>query len=518
MNTQPLSRFAIVADTPSGASARTGWTPGPAASLALALAVTALPVAAHLAGQAIGLAACVALALIVTVFAAPAVLTALIFAYLFQNLVVAVLSPHIASLDQFNAIRAYNFVFTAVAWIAVVTPYWSARGSFAPALRRLMDVSTAALVLIGIYFVIGFPANPESAAVYLRNIATPFLLFQIFVLIAYRQRVSLAVALVLIAVACLLYGYLELLDHNHLFAAINGDTYLHWRTRKDHEAGVYLKEMYETGRVMRSEMDALVVDFLNTPLTRDLGLQFYRLVGPNFHSISYAYVLAFFCVMLFALGHRWYALLALPVLLVVGSKGALVFTVLTIAATALLTRLRGFAPLWIFLALLVAYAAAGIVAGIRTGDYHVIGFLGGLKGFFANPIGRGIGVGGNLSIDMATRLDWSRSQSLGHTDVAVESAVGVLLYQMGVFGAVVLAVFAWIAVRLWRLYLVTGNRACAAVAFSVLVVVINGIFQEEALFAPLAMGLVLAMAGLLLGRGCRPPDRPGLHDRYAAHG
>jgi hypothetical protein len=93
--------------------------------------------------------------------------------------------------------------------------------------------------------------------------------------------------------------------------------------------------------------------------------------------------------------------------------------------------------------------------------------------------------------------------------VAVESAVGVLLYQMGVFGAVVLGVFGWIAAKLWRLYLDTGNRACAALAFSVLVVGVNGIFQEEALFAPLAMGMVLALAGLLLGRGCRPAAREG---------
>jgi hypothetical protein len=389
----------------------------------------------------------------------------------------------------------------------VVAPYWSARMSFARPLRILMDVSTAALVLIGLNFILGFRANPGAAAVYLRNIATPFLLFQIFLLVAYRHRVVLTTSLVVIAAVCLVYGYLEIFDHDHLFRAINGDTYLHWRTRQDYDAGVYLKEMYETGRVMRSHMDALLVDFLNTPLLRDFGWQFYRLVGPNFHSISYAYVLAFFSVILFALRQRWYAVLALPVLLVIGSKGALVFALLVIGATVVLLRLRGWTPLWIFVALLALYAAAALVTGIRTADYHVIGFIGGLKGFLANPIGRGIGVGGNLSIDMATRLDWSRSQSLGHTDVAVESAVGVLLYQMGVFGAVVLAVFGWIAAKLWRLYLDTGNRAGAAVGLSVLVVAVNGIFQEEALFAPLAMGMVLALAGLLLGRGCRAPPR-----------
>jgi hypothetical protein len=507
MNTQaPSARFAPAADARLGVPAPE-WTPGPAASLVLAAAVTGLPVVAHLAGQPLGLATCAVLALMVAVFAAPALPAALIFSYLFQNLVVALISPQIVNLDQFNAIRAYNFVLTAVAWTTVVAPYWSARASFAPPLRLLMDVTTAALVLIGLYFVLGFKANPGAAAVYLRNIATPFLLFQIFLLVAYRHRVALTTSFIVIAVVCLVYGYLEILDHDHLFRVINGDTYLHWRTRQDYDAGVYLKEMYETGRVMRSHMDALLVDFLNTPLLRDFGWQLYRLVGPNFHSISYAYVLAFFSVTLFALRHRWYAVLALPVLLVIGSKGALVFTVLVIAATIVLLRLRGWAPLWLFVALLVLYAAAGIATGIRTADYHVIGFIGGLKGFLANPIGRGIGVGGNLSIDMATRLDWSRSQSLGHTDVAVESAVGVLLYQMGVFGVVVLAVLGWIAAKLWRLYLDTGNRACAAVAFSVLLVAVNGIFQEEALFAPLAMGMVLALAGLLLGRGCRAPPR-----------
>jgi hypothetical protein len=501
----PLARVFAAAPRPGVRTHE--WTPGAAASLALAVAVTGVPVAVHLAGQPFGIAACVVLALMLAVFAAPALPTALIFAYLFQNLVVALLSPQIADLDQFNAIRAYNFVLTAVAWVAVVVPYWSARASFARHLRVLMDVTTAALALIGVYFVLGFAANPGSAAVYLRNIATPFLLFQIFLLVAYRHRIALAAPLVTIAVACVVYGYLEILDHDRLFRTINGDTYLHWRTRQDYDAGVYLKEMYETGRVMRSHMDALVVDFLNTPLLRDFGLQVYRLVGPNFHSISYAYVLAFFSVTLFALRHRWYALLALPVLLVIGSKGALIFSVLVIAATVVLLRLRGWTPLWIFAVLLVLYAAAGIATGIQTADYHVIGFLGGLKGFLANPIGRGIGVGGNLSIDMATRLDWSRSQNLGHTDVAVESAVGVLLYQMGVFGAVVLAVFGWVVVKLWRLYLASGNRACAATAFAVLLVGVNGIFQEEALFAPLAMGLVLALAGLLLGRGCRAPPR-----------
>jgi hypothetical protein len=151
---------------------------------------------------------------------------------------------------------------------------------------------------------------------------------------------------------------------------------------------------------------------------------------------------------------------------------------------------------------LAAYVAAGILTGIRTQDYHVMGFIGGLRGFVSNPLGRGIGVGGNLSIDMST-VDWSKSQHLGHTDIALESSVGVLLYQMGVFGAVIFAALAWIAVRLWKQYLHSRERLYAAAAFALLAVTANGVFQEEAMFAPLALGIVLAFAGLLLGRAHR---------------
>jgi len=39
----------------------------------------------------------------------------------------------------------------------------------------------------------------------------------------------------------------------------------------------------------------------------------------------------------------------------------------------------------------------------------------------------------------------------------------------------------------------------------------NGIFQEEALFAPLAFGTMMALAGLLMGRHCRVDAPDGAH-------
>jgi hypothetical protein len=161
---------------------------------------------------------------------------------------------------------------------------------------------------------------------------------------------------------------------------------------------------------------------------------------------------------------------------------------------------------WYF-ATLAAYAAAGIAVGIRAGDYHVIGFLGGLRGFIANPLGRGIGAGGNLSLSVSS-FDWSTSQQLGHTDVALESSVGVLLYQMGVAAIAVLAVLFWITLTLWRHYRATRQPMYAAGAFGIAVIVVNGIFQEEAMFAPLALGLMCAFAGLMLGVTYRAMPTP----------
>src|SRR5262249_56094707 len=103
------------------------------------------------------------------------VAVALLFASLFQNLFVALLSPAITASNQLNAMRGYNFILTAAVWLLLAASYWTSRASFDRDFRRLIDVTTAALVLIGIYFVLGLAANPAGAVVYLRNIVTPVL-------------------------------------------------------------------------------------------------------------------------------------------------------------------------------------------------------------------------------------------------------------------------------------------------------------------------------------------------------
>jgi hypothetical protein len=477
---------------------------GPFAVLALAAVVTAVPLVAHLSGQLFGLAACLALALLVANFASPAAPVVLVFAYLFQNLFVALVSPGIHDLNEFNAIRGYNFILTAGMWIVVAGSYWLDRASFDARVRSILNVTTAVLVAVWLYFAIGLVVDPGGAIVYLRNITAPFLLFQIFTIVAYRNRVSVTTALILMAIAILVFGYVELLADEKLFRLVNGDVYLKWRMKQEYESGAWLRQLQETGRVYRSYLDAMDIDFLNTPLLSELGPRIHRLVGPNFHPISFAYALAGFSVLLVAIGHWWFVLLAFPALLVIGSKGALLLVVMVTGALVVVRRWRGSAPLWCYAALLVVYAGAGIAMGIKNDDYHVIGFVGGLKGFLQNPLGHGIGAGGNLSLTLnSTMIDWSRSQHLHSTDVAVESAVGVLLFQMGVFGVALVATLGWIAAKLWRLYGRTRELALAAAALGLLTIIANSIFQEEALFSPLALGLQLGFCGLLLGRAYR---------------
>ena len=85
------------------------------------------------------------------------------------------------------------------------------------------------------------------------------------------------------------------------------------------------------------------------------------------------------------------------------------------------------------------------------------------------------------------------------TDIAVESAAGVLLYQMGVAGLAVIAIYLWLARTAWRLFGALRAPALALTAASIVIILVNGLFQEEAWFAPLALGLALAFAGLTFG-------------------
>jgi hypothetical protein len=450
---------------------------------------------------AIGALALVACAIVA---AAPGYAPAIaIFVLLFQNLFVSILSPFIADPSALEFIKGYNFLDCSVMWLATLALYVARRRNNSPEVNRLMIASTGVLGVVMLYFVIGFVENGLAATIYLRNIVLPLFLFQLALLTAASFEVRITPVLVAIAALFLLCGYVELMFRDFWLAITNGHAYWMFDEIKATNSGSWEREMRATGQVLVDLKDRFSFSFLNTPLLEGLGLSnILRVFGPTLSAISYAYGVCFFILFLFSVKRPWLATAAIPLAIFCSVKGALIM-VLFVAAAWMLTRLIGaVATLGLGLAALVVYAAFGIYLGLQIGDYHVIGFMGGWNGFLQQPFGRGLGAGGNLSENFAS-IDWSAAQQAGAVDGAVESAVGVLLYQMGFAALVPLAFYAMIGLRTWRLYARSGILTQGLVAFGIFVILVNGLFQEEALFAPPALGMLTCLAGLVIGNAVR---------------
>jgi hypothetical protein len=474
----------------------------PVATVAMALLCTGLPVLAHAVSPIVAIVLCLLNAGLVWAIAPAAIPIVVVTAFLFQNTFVAMVIHANIDKADFNLLRAYNFFLLATlfalacTWIAVNWRYIDATQ------RRFIAACSAALVIIAVYFLVGLQKDPSSASVYLRNMASGPLCFAVGMVAAWRSPGrtlgTYNAALPLIVIATLVYGYAELAFDFGFLELFGGDTYLKIRIQDMANAGFWVKKLQETGEVLRDPIDMYRTVLLNSAVFKDLGLLLYRPNGPNFHPISFAYALGFLSLCSLVKSRFSVALCTLPLLIIVGSKGALVLVVLSVLGLALIRASRASSIPPFVGAFLAVYMALAFIIGFRIGDYHVLGFMGGIHGFFANPFGRGLGVGGNISLDMA-QIDWSAAQHRGRTDIAVESAVGVMLYQLG-FGAIAVIGFnLWIARRCWHSFRQHMAPALALSAIAIVATTANGILQEEALFSPLAIGLTMLYAGLVLG-------------------
>ena len=426
-----------------------------------------------------------------------------IFILFFQNLFVSVLSSFISTPSELEFIKGYNFLVCSVMWLTTLALYAFGRRNHSAEINRLMGWGIVTLATVMIYFAIGFLQDGLAASIYLRNIVLPLFLFQLSLLTAATYEIRMTPFLVAMAVILIVCGYTELMFRDFWLAITNGHTFWGFDELKATRSGVWEAEMRATGNVPVDLKDRFSFSFLNTPLLEDFGLsKILRILGPNMSPISFAYGLAFFILFLFSVGLPWLALSAFPLLVFCSVKGALILTIFVCLAWASTRLLGAVSTLVLSLLALVVYAIIAIYIGLQIGDYHVIGFMGGWNGFLANPFGRGLGVGGNLS-DGYFAIDWNAAQQAGSIDGAVESAVGVLLYQMGIAAFVPLAFFFAIALKAWRLYASSGILTQGLASFGVIVVLFNGIFQEEALFAPPALGLLLCLTGLVIGNALR---------------
>lgn len=426
-----------------------------------------------------------------------------IFVLFFQNLFVSILSPLISVPSDLDFIKGYNFLVCSVMWLTTFGLYVFSRRNRSAEVNQIMRWGVVTLAVVSLYFAIGFVQDGQAATVYLRNIVLPLFLFQLSLLTAATYDIRATPFLVTLGAILILCGYIEFAFRDFWLAITNGYTFWGFDELKATRSGVWEAEMRATGNVPVDLKDRFSFDFLNTPLLEGVGLsKILRIHGPNMHPISFAYGIAFFGLFLFSAGRPLLALAALPLLIVCSVKGALI-TVVFVAAAWMATRLLGaVVTLLLGLVALMVFAVVAIQVGLQIGDYHVIGLMGGLNGFFEKPLGRGLGIGGNLS-DSYFSIDWSAAQQAGTIDGAVESAIGVLLYQMGIAALVPLGFYFAVALKAWRLYASSGYLTQGLAGFGVMVVLVNGLFQEEALFAPPALGLMLSLTGLVIGSRIR---------------
>jgi len=468
----------------------------------VAAVITAAPVFAHLIHPVAGVATAAVLAGLCAWRMPQIAIVTVIFALLFQNTFVAFAVDRIVSDDDFDVVRGYNFVILSVTWLVFTVAFladWTYRNR---SIDPFVKVLAGLFAVLGVYFLLGFALYGMTAIVYLRNIVTPLFLFQICLLGFVNRPVRIGQALTILSIMVALCGYFEFFGRETWLSLTNGLDYWERAAGPNYVTMAFDKRLAETGLVATGLLDNFKIALFNTPLLADYEILVMRLFGPNMHAISFAYALCFLSIFALYRG-RFVLSAALFVLLVLTSaKGPLILFLL-VAASWLNFRLFGAKFAFACHALvLVAYAVVGIMIGLDLGDYHVIGLMGGLHEFLANPIGRGIGAGGNLSSQF-TSIDWGAAQAAGYTPFAVESAVGVLLSQTGVFALAIIAAYVWIA---WRVLLVarqTGNDLHAAASFALFTMVVTGLFQEEAYFAPLALAMFMGLAGMILGASAR---------------
>ncbi|MBR0989217.1 hypothetical protein JQ580_00635 [Bradyrhizobium japonicum] len=474
-----------------------------AVTFCIAVAAIGFVPVLHLANPALGIVVEVFVGIAI-VLAVPTCAPAIaIFVLFFQNLFVSILSPLVPLPSDLDFIKGYNFLVCSVMWLATFGLYVLGQRNQSTEVNRIMRWGVVTLAVVSLYFAIGFVQDGQPAAVYLRNIVLPLFLFQLSLLTAATYEMRITPFLVTLAVILMLCGYVEFAFRDVWLAITNSYTFWGFDELKATHSGVWEAQMRATGNVPVDLKDRFSFDFLNTPLLEGFGLsKMLRINGPNMHPISFAYGLAFLTLFLFSVGRPLLALAALPLLVFCSVKGALI-TVIFVAAAWIGTRLIG-AVTTLLLGFLgmIAFAILAIRLGLQIGDYHVIGLMGGLDGFVQKPFGRGLGIGGNLA-DSYFSIDWSAAQAAGTIDGAVESAIGVLLYQMGVGAFVPLAFYFAMALKAWRLYASSGYLTQGLAGFGVMVVLLNGLFQEEALFAPLALGLMFSLTGLVIGSHVR---------------
>lgn len=419
--------------------------------------------------------------------------------FLYQNLVVAWFTPFVPDHNTFDALRGANFVTLMTAFGVFFLASFQYRVRALTELRPWLLFSFVLCATVCFYFALGaVHGGPKDAVIYFRNTITPLACFHIAILAASLYHIDLRKAIFWLCVGAIAYGYLEQIFRMDFLSLFHGDLYIQRGLKAQIEAGVWEKRLRETGFVLRGLEDTMMTTFFNIKILSDLFPPIFRNGGPNFHPISYAYALSIMSTWLLFKGRWLLPIAAIPLLLVIGSKGATFMLMVALAARLVFRPSRVELTLLAVVVLAVVWTVAAIAFGATHGDYHVLGLIAGVREFMFNPLGQGLGIGGNLS-STSLNLDWDRAQGEGVASVPVESAVGVMLYQMGIGSIVFFGFLAALAVSARRQLIATGDPDFLFAFVTIVAISSNAVLQEEAFFSPLALGFCLLLVGVSFG-------------------
>jgi len=420
---------------------------------------------------------------------------------LFQNLFASTGTGLVEDERELTAMLGSNYLLAVLGSGMALLSFLTGKKHADPT-TSLQKIVLLALALCLVYAAYGATrSSPTSSLTYLRSTSFGLLLLLIGLYLGPRLRQKSFNALFgILGMLFCVYGLLEIAFPELLYKAVNAAGYMALKYQDDQT--VY-NEHTLTDRTFRDAADVVRFNtrtWLNLTGSYALNLEMLRPMGPNMHPISYGYALGLSALYFFTSRRRILCVISLFLLLAVGAKGPLVMVCAALFIT--LCYSMGGNTAFVIVAGSFSLTYTGIVFsyGLSTQDFHVIGLVAGLKSLVTAPWGHGIGVGGNMS-DLARQgRDFIEMQRSGAT-YALDSAWGVLAYQMGVFGLVI----PYILLRTVRELLKTGNRAATVWAAALIIVFCNAFFQEEAL-APAGWGLLLLLAGLQIAwHQNRPP-------------
>jgi hypothetical protein len=419
---------------------------------------------------------------------------------IYQNLVISVFTPGMDYLPTFVVLEGTNFaVLGAIAVIGLnrlMAPYWWRRSS------GLLWLVLAALAMTVLYSLLGASkAGPTSAMVYFRNFTAP--LFAVLIGLDLGRTwgfKTVATAFIFSVVLAIGLGLIEYFDPLDYYAWTNEVTFYQLRYTAEPQ------DFYAPADIVRHFTNA----FMNiSGSSRDGPLQTFRYGSSIITPTSFAYVLSVVSLTAVSLRRSSWLVVTVPMMFLLGAKGASLLLIISLILWWI-WELTCSKPMVVVSGVLLAigYVTFGITVGLDNNDYHVIGFLGGVHGLMSNPLGHGLGVGGNLSA--AAQAGFKMDGPGGFTHVgaefALESAVGVLLYQTGIASVLVFAVF--IAVlSAGPLGELRGNQLRPVrqdiIFFAVATIMVNGVYQEEA-YSPYAAGMIMLLCSCAIANARRP--------------